>query len=78
MLEFLFKYPGTVFSKGNLVLLGGWPVWLLLLLIVGGAVALGWPVWKQRDRTVGRARGLRLAVLWLLQCGMLALLLLLL
>ncbi|MBL8222165.1 MAG: VWA domain-containing protein, partial [Bryobacterales bacterium] len=78
MLEFLFKYPGTVFSKGNFVLLGAWPVWLLALLIVGGAVALGWPVWRKREATAGRAKGFRLAVLWLLQCGMLALLLLLL
>ncbi|MFN7933103.1 MAG: glutamine amidotransferase [Bryobacteraceae bacterium] len=78
MLEFLFKYPGTVFSKGNFVLLGAWPVWLLALMIVGGALLLGWPAWKQRERTAGRAKGFRLAVLWLLQCGMLALLLLLL
>ncbi len=78
MLEFLFKYPGTVFSKGNFVLLGAWPVWLLLLLIVGGAALLAWPVWKKREATAGRAKGMRLVALWLLQSGMLALLLLLL
>lgn len=78
MLEFLFKYPGTVFSKGNFVLLGAWPAWVLVLLVVAGSALLAWPVWRKRDSTVGRAKGARLAALWLLQSAMLALLLLLL
>ena len=34
MFQFLFKYPSPVFSKGQFVLLGTWPGWVLLLLIV--------------------------------------------
>ncbi|MBI3209642.1 MAG: hypothetical protein HYZ37_12190 [Candidatus Solibacter usitatus] len=78
MIEFLFKYPATVFSKGSFVLLGAWPVWVLILCIAAGAAALAYPAWKMRERSAGRARGLRLASLWLLQSGLLALVLLLL
>jgi uncharacterized membrane protein len=34
MFQFLFKYPSPVFSKGQFVLLGTWPGWVLVLLIV--------------------------------------------
>jgi len=77
MFEFFFKYPGTVFSKGKFVFLGGWPVWLLILLIVAGAALLAIPAWRMRQQAAGRARGLRLATLWMLQAALLALLLLL-
>jgi hypothetical protein len=41
MFEFFFKYPASVFSKGTLVLAGGWPVWLLIVAVLaaGGALA---------------------------------------
>ena len=42
MFEFFFKYPITVFTKGRLVLLGAWPGWVLLLLIVASVAGLGW------------------------------------
>ena len=32
MFEFLFKYPRAVFSKGDFVLLGAWPKWVLVML----------------------------------------------
>ncbi|MGC4053883.1 MAG: glutamine amidotransferase [Paludibaculum sp.] len=38
MFEFLFKYPWPVYRKGTLVLLSGWPVWLLGLLALAAAV----------------------------------------
>ena len=41
MFEFFFKYPIPVFSKGQFVLLGAWPGWVLLLLIVVCAAGLG-------------------------------------
>ena len=42
MFEFLFKYPGAVFQKGQFVLLAPWPVWMLALGVIaaGGAAAL--------------------------------------
>ena len=33
MFEFLFKYPATVFSRGQFVLLAPWPVWLLVVAV---------------------------------------------
>lgn len=78
MFDFFFKYPASVFSKGKIVLLGSWPVWVLAALILAGAAMLGLAIWRQRDRAAGRARGMRLAAIWLLQAGMLALLLLML
>ena len=42
MFEFLFKYPPAIFEKGKFVLLSGWPVWLLLLLIVAAGAGLFW------------------------------------
>ena len=34
MFQFLFRYPSPVFTKGHLLLLSGWPSWLLPVLIV--------------------------------------------
>ncbi|MDX2154848.1 MAG: glutamine amidotransferase [Bryobacteraceae bacterium] len=42
MFEFLFKYPAAVFAKGKFVLLGGWPVWVLALLILAAAALFLW------------------------------------
>jgi uncharacterized membrane protein len=75
MFEFLFKYPPTVFSKGQLVLLGWLPVWALFLAILAGAAALGYFVWRKRHATGSTMRS---AVVWLLQTAFLALLLLML
>ncbi len=78
MFEFLFKYPASVFARGNLVLLGSWPRWVLFAGILCSAGLLGWFFWSKRSRLRPSARGLRAAVLWALQSAMLALLLLLL
>src|SRR5438067_1073684 len=75
MFELLFKYPSTVFSKGQLVLLGSWPVWVLLIAILAGAAVLGWLIWRRR---LGTGSTVRSAVVWLLQTAFLALLLLML
>ncbi len=48
MFEFLFKYPSTVFAKGKLVLLAGWPVWLLGLLSLMVTAGLGWWMWQSK------------------------------
>jgi uncharacterized membrane protein len=75
MFQFLFKYPSTVFSKGQLVLLGSWPAWVLVLAILAGAAALGWLVWRRRLATGSATRAV---AVWLLQTAFLALLLLML
>jgi uncharacterized membrane protein len=74
MFEFLFKYPASVFSRGQFVLLGGWPVWLLGLGVVAAGVALAWHLRRSPKRLTGR----RPAVIWLLQTLMAAVLLFLL
>src|SRR5438093_6923812 len=63
MFEFLFKYPATVFSKGQFVLLSAWPVWTLGLAIMAMAVALGWHVRRRR----GFLTGARPVAIWLLE-----------
>lgn len=78
MFEFLFKYPPTVFAKGKLVLLGDWPVWVLVALLVAAAVALGWVIWRRRRAIAPSMRGPRTAVVWMLQSLLVCLLLFLL
>ncbi len=72
MFELLFKYPQSVFSRGTFVLLGGWPVWLLVVAILAAAVGLGYLVW---NRTGGRMAGAKSVTVWLLQTLLAAVLL---
>jgi uncharacterized membrane protein len=76
MFEFLFKYPEAVFSRGTFVLLGDWPIWLLLLAILAAAAGLGWVVWQRAGS--GRVAGARSAAVWLLQTLLASVLLLML
>ena len=67
MFEFLFKYPTTVFAKGELVLLSR-------LAGVGSgrghrggcAAVLGWLLWRRRSRMAARLLGWRPAAIWAL------------
>ncbi len=67
MFDFLFKYPFAAFHKGQLVLLGAWPGWLLAVLIVvaGAGVALFLRTTMARAAPV--LRGWRLGVIGLLE-----------
>src|SRR5580692_10903065 len=78
MFEFLFKYPPTVFAKGSFVLLGEWPLWLLIGLLAVSALALGWVIWRRRRVIAPTMRGPRTAVVWILQSLLVCLLLFLL
>ncbi|HVV45693.1 MAG TPA: hypothetical protein VHC72_10815, partial [Bryobacteraceae bacterium] len=71
MFEFLFKYPPAVFSKGKFLLLSGWPVWLLLLLIVLAGAGLFWNL-RQRQGLLTNSRKL---LIWLAQTALIALVL---
>ena len=72
MFELLFKYPQEVFSRGTFVLLGSWPVWLLIVAILAAAAGLGYLVW---NRTGGRMAGAKSVIVWLFQTLLAAVLL---
>src|SRR6202047_5652052 len=78
MFEFLFTYPSTVFPKGTFVLLGQWPLWLLIAALAAAALGLGWTIWSRRTRVAPTMRGPRTAVVWLLASSLVCLLLFLL
>src|SRR5580692_284394 len=78
MFEFLFKYPTTAFSKGTLVLLGQWPLWLLIAAFIVAILGLGWTIWRRRRAVAPTMRGPRTAVVWVLQSLLVCLLLFLL
>ncbi|MDQ6760554.1 MAG: glutamine amidotransferase [Acidobacteriota bacterium] len=67
-----------MFSKGTFVLAGGWPVWLLWLLILSAALALGSVLWLRRSRISASVQGRKPVMVWLLQTALVSLLLLLL
>ena len=74
MFEFLFKYSPTVFRKGEFVFASGWPVWLLVILVLLAGGGLAWYLHRNRGRLEGRQP----AVIWSLQLGTVALVLFLL
>ncbi|MCS6953392.1 MAG: glutamine amidotransferase [Bryobacterales bacterium] len=78
MFEFLFKYPPTVFLKGEYSLLAPWPAWLLGVLVLAAALLLAWTVRRRMARRAPGLAGWRPAALWLLQSLLAGLLLLLL
>ena len=78
MFEFLFKYPVSVFSKGQIVLLGSWPKWILGLLIVGAAAGLAWLIRSRLPQAAASVKNWRAGCIWLLESSLAALLLILL
>ena len=78
MFQFLFKYPSAVFRKGQFVLLGKWPAWLLVVLIGAVVVGLGLLIrWKLRN-AAPEVRNWRAWVIWAMQSAFVALILFLL
>ncbi len=78
MFEFLFKYPRAVFSKGDLVLLGAWPAWILVVLMILSAAGLAWLVRSKLPQASPHFRTWRAWVVWFLQFALAGLVLLLL
>ena len=75
MFEFLFKYPQAVFARGTFVLLGAWPLWVMLAAIVAAGAGLAYLVW---GRGAGRVAGIRSGAVWLMQTLLAAVLLMML
>ena len=78
MFQFFFKYPRLVFSRGEFVLLSGWPKWLLGLLLLATTGALAGLIRARLPQAAPSVRNWRAAVIWLLQSCLAALLLILL
>src|SRR5271156_544337 len=78
MFEFLFKYPRSVYAHGQFALLGAWPKWLLVLLIVAAAAALAWLIRSRLAQAAPVIRSWRAWVIWGLQTLLAAVILVLL
>src|ERR1700726_441734 len=78
MFEFLFKYPRAVFSKGDFVLLGAWPKWVLAIFLLGAAAGLAWLIRSRLPQASPHIRNWKAGAIWLLQFALAALLLILL
>ena len=78
MFEFFFKYPRSVYARGQFALLGAWPKWVLVLLILAAAGALAWLIRRRLAEAAPVMRGWRAWVIWGLQTLLAALVLVLL
>src|SRR5712671_2579905 len=78
MFEFLFKYPRAVFAKGDLVLLGAWPRWVLAIVLLAAAAGLAWLIRSKLPEASTQVRNWKAGVIWLLQFALAALLVILL
>jgi uncharacterized membrane protein len=67
MFKFLFKYPASIFSKGEFVLLGGWPKWFLLLLVLATAVGLAVLIRARLPKAAAPIRNWRAGIIWFLE-----------
>src|ERR1700693_4660786 len=78
MFEFFFKYPRSVYARGQFSLLGAWPKWMLVLLILAAAAGLAWLIRSRLSQAAPVMRGWRAWVIWGLQTLLAALVLVLL
>jgi uncharacterized membrane protein len=72
MFQFVFKYPMPVFSKGKFVLLGAWPGWVLLLLMVACVIGLAVLIWSRLPHAAAKMSRWRAGAVWLLQSLLIA------
>jgi uncharacterized membrane protein len=78
MFELLFKYPRSVYSQGQFALLGAWPKWILVLLILAVAAGLAWLIRSRLADAAPVMRSWRAWVIWTLQTLLAAMVLVLL
>jgi uncharacterized membrane protein len=78
MFQLLFKYPAPVFSKGEFVLLAGWPTWVLVLFLLAATAGLALLIRLRRRQARSDLTSFQTTVIWLLESATVALLLLLL
>jgi uncharacterized membrane protein len=78
MFEFFLKYPRSMYARGQFALLGAWPKWMLVLLVVAAAAGLAWLIRSRLGQAAPVIRSWRAWVIWGLQTLLAALLLVLL
>jgi len=78
MFELLFKYPSAVFRKGQFVLLGKWPAWLLVVVTGAAVVGLALLIRWRLQNAAPEVRNWRAWAVWGMQSAFLALVLFLL
>ena len=78
MFEFFFKYPRSVYARGQFAFLGAWPKWMLVVLILAAAAGLAWLIRDRVARAESVVRGWRVWIIWSSQTLMVAMLLMLL
>ena len=78
MFEFFFKYPRYMYERGQFALLGAWPKWILVLLIVLAGAGLAWLIRSQRAEAAPTMRSWRVWIVWALQTLLAALVLIIL
>src|SRR6202522_604559 len=78
MFEFFFKYPRSVYERGQFALLGAWPKWMLVALILAAAAALAWLIRSRLAQAAPVIRSWRAWVIWGLQAMLAAVILVLL
>ncbi len=78
MFEFLFKYPRSVYSRGEFALLGAWPKWVLVLAILLAAAGLALLIRSRMAQAAPALRSWRAWVIWGLQTLLAAMVLVLL
>src|ERR1700691_1420915 len=78
MFEFFFKYPRSGYARGQFALLGAWPKWMLVLLILAAAAGLAWMIRSRLAQAAPVMRTWRAWVIWGLQTLLAAMILVLL
>ena len=78
MFEFFFKYPRSVYERGHFALLGAWPTWVLVLLIVAAAAGLALLIRRHLAQAAPIVHSWRVWLIWALQSLLAALVLVLL
>ncbi len=78
MFEFLFKYPRSLYARGQFSLMGAAPKWMLVVLILAAGVGLAWMIRSRLAQAAPLIHGWRASVIWSLQTLLAALLLVLL
>jgi uncharacterized membrane protein len=75
MFEFFFKYPRSVYERGQFAFLGAWPKWMLVALILAAGAVLAWLIRARLKEAAPNMRGWRTWIVWGLQTLLAALVL---